>query len=259
MRQKLGLDDSAPARYFHWLEHVGQGDLGTSYHSGEPVLEELVAKLPATLLLAFAALAISLIIAIPLGVLSATHPGSWIDLVGRGFALAGASVPSFWLAFMLILVLAVWMHVLPTSGIGTPGHLILPAFTLALNQTAVTTRLMRSGLLDVLPQSYIQVAHGKGLEYWRVILNHALPNGLLPVVTIVGVQLGQLLGGAAIIETVFAWPGIGKLAVDAIYGRDYPVIQGFVLLTGTIVVGLNLLTDLTYVQLDPRVRIGKTQ
>lgn len=256
MRRELQLEEPAPVRYLAWLGRVVRGDLGHSFRNGEPVAGELATRLPATLALALAALAASIAIALPLGVLAATRPGSRLDHICRGLALAGAAVPSFWLALMLIVALAVWLQLLPTSGSGSAAHLVLPTLSLAAGQAAMTLRLVRSGLLEALPQAYVSAARARGLLEHRVVLAHALPNALLPVVTVLGMQIGSLLGGAAIVETIFAWPGVGRLAVEAIYGRDYPMIQGFVLLTGSLVVVLNLATDLCYGLLDPRIRLG---
>ncbi len=255
-RQRLGLDEVGPVRYLRWLGSFLSGDLGISYATGESVWHELATRLPATLVLALSAFTISTALALPLGVLSAVRQGSLLDWLARLAALAGAAVPGFWLGLLLITWLAVELRLFPTSGYGTPQHLVLPALTLAAGHFAFNLRLLRAGMLAVLPQLYIGAARGRGIGEWALALRHALPNALLPLLTALGMQLAGLLGGAAIVETVFAWPGIGQLAVGAIYGRDYPLLQGFVMLSGTLVVTFNLLVDFSYALLDPRVRLG---
>ena len=256
LRQELGLDDPFPVRYARWLSAAVHGDLGTSYRTGEPVLRSLSERFPATLELAVAALLIGLVISLPIGVLSAVHRDSALDHGSRLAALLGASIPSFWLGYVLILLFAVTLNLLPVAGRGGWQYLVLPALTLGVGSAASLTRLTRSSLLEVLEEDYVRTARAKGLPKRAVIVRHALRNALNPIVTLAGVRFGWLLAGAIVVETVFAWPGIGKYVIDSIYDRDYPAIQGFVLFTGTVFVMLSLLVDLSYLWLDPRVRLS---
>ncbi|CAN5451260.1 ABC transporter permease [soil metagenome] len=255
LREQLGLDDPFPVRYARWLADAAQGDLGTSYRTGEPVLWALVERFPATLQLAVAALLIGLSIGIPLGVLSAVRRDSGLDHASRVGVLLGASIPNFWLGYLFILLFAVALGWLPVAGAGSWQHLVLPALTLGVGGAASLTRLTRSTVLEELQADYVRTARAKGLAERAVVMRHALRNALNPIVTLTGMRFGGLLAGAVVVETVFAWPGIGKFLVDAIYDRDYPTIQGFVLFTGTVFVLLNLLVDLGYAWLDPRVRL----
>lgn len=256
LRRQLGLDDPYPVRYARWLADAARGDLGTSYRTGQPVLQDLLENFPATLELAVAALGISLLIALPVGILSAVRRNSAIDHTSRLAALIGASLPSFWLGYLLILLFSVRFPLLPVAGRGGWEHLVLPALTLGIGGAAGLTRLTRSSLLEELQNDYVRTARAKGLPERRVIGRHALRNALNPIVTLTGIRFGALLGGAVVVETVFAWPGIGKYVVDSIYDRDYPAIQGFVLGMGVVFVLLNLLVDLAYVWLDPRIRLN---
>lgn len=255
LRAELGLDDHFAVRYTRWVWHAAQGDLGTSYRTGEPILQLLAERFPRTLQLATVALVFGLLIALPLGVLAAIRRNSSADHGARLVAFVGASMPSFWLGYVLIIVLAVKLKLLPVAGYGTWQHVILPALTLGLGGAASLTRLTRSSVLDVLDEDYVRTARAKGLRERSVVLRHALRNALIPIVTVTGMRFGHLLAGAVIVETVFAWPGIGKYVIDSIYDRDYPAIQGFVLFMGTVFVILNLLVDLSYLWLDPRVRL----
>lgn len=252
LRHELGLDAPWPVRYGRWLGGALRGDLGESYRTGEPVLPALLARFPATLALATAALVVALVLALPCGVLAAVRRGSRWDDATRVAALAGASVPSFWLGYLLILLFAVTLRLLPVAGGDGWAHLVLPALTLGITSAAPMTRLTRAAVLDVLALDHVRTARAKGVPPPRLVARHVLRNALNPVVTVAAVRFGRLLGGAAIVETVFAWPGIGRHAVEAIFDRDYPTIQGFVLVTGTTFVVLNLLVDLAYPLLDPR-------
>lgn len=256
MRRELGLDQPAPVRYARWLGDAVRGDLGRSYRTGEPVLQSLLDRFPRTAELAVLAVLLGLAIALPLGVVSALFRETPVDQLARVAALVGASVPSFWLAYLLILLFALQLRVLPVAGASEPRHVILPALTLAIGAAASLTRLTRSAMLEELVQDYVRTARSKGLGEHAVVVGHALRNALTAIVTITGIRLAALLGGAVIVETIFAWPGIGKYVVDSIFNRDYPTIQGFVLFTGTIVLLVNLLVDVSYVWLDPRVRLG---
>lgn len=255
-RERLGLNAPFPVRYVRWLGNAARGDFGRSYRSGEPVTLALLQRLPSTVQLAAAATLLALALALPLGVLGAMRRNSLVDHITRVVAMAGASIPSYWLAYLLILVFAVRLHWLPVSGRGGWQHLVLPAVALGLGSAAVLMRLTRAELLETLNQDYVQTGRAKGLSEGRVVVGHAFRNALVPVVTMTGIQFGTLLGGAAIVETVFAWPGIGKFLVDSISARDYPVIQGFVIVAGTTFLLVNLAVDVAYAWLDPRIRLA---
>jgi peptide/nickel transport system permease protein len=255
LRRELGLDQPLPVRYLRWVGQALQADFGRSYRTGEPVLNSLVDRFPATLQIALAALLIGLAIALPLGVVSAVRRDTLLDHGARVVTLLGASMPSFWLGYVLIIVFSVTLKLLPVAGYGTPQQLVLPALTLGLGAAASLARLTRACVLEVLAEEYVRTARAKGLTERATVLRHVLRNALIPIATVLGLRFGHLLAGAVIVETVFAWPGIGKYVVDSIYDRDYPTIQGFVLFTGTVFVLLNLLVDLSYLWLDPRVRL----
>lgn len=256
LREELGLNDPLPLRYGRWTFDAIRGDLGVSYRNGLPVLPALVSRLGSTVQLAIGGLIMAGLIALPLGILAAIRHNTLIDALARLFSLIGAAVPSYWLAYMLILVFAVYLHWLPAAGSGSWRHLILPCFTLGLGGAALLSRLLRSSMLEVLAYDYIRTARAKGLSERKVILIHALRNALIPVVTIMGNMFGFLISGAIIVETVFARPGLGRLIIEAISFRDYPVIQGFVLFTGTVFVLVSLIVDLSYTWIDPRVRLA---
>lgn len=254
IRSELHLDDPLLIRYVRWVGDAMRGDLGTSFR-GDPVLPTLLSRFGFTLQLAVPALALSMMIALPVGVVAAVRRGSISDHASRVAALLGASVPSFALGYMLIIVLSVKMHLLPVAGRGSWRHMVMPTVTLALGAGASLARLVRSSLLETLGDDYVRTARSKGLAE-RTVIGHALRNSVLPVVTVLGMRLGRLLAGAAIVETVFTWPGIGRYVVESIYNQDYPAVQGFVVFIGVVVVVANLLTDLLYLRLDPRIRIG---
>lgn len=254
-REALGLDGPVYIQYWHWLNRVVHLDLGQSYSSNRPVLTELTDRFPATLLLSACSLLAMLLIALPLGIGSALYPNSLLDRLGRLFALLSVSMPGYWLSLLLIYYGAVKLRVFPVMGLDGVSSLILPAFTLGFGMAGVYIRLIRSSMLDVLGQLYIKAARAKGLQEWSVIGRHALRNALLPSVTLLGINIGALLGGSVIVETIFSWPGIGRFAVDAIFSKDYIVIQGYVLLMAVIVVLINLAVDLCYLLLDPRIRL----
>ena len=256
VRREFGLDAPLPVQYGRWIRNLLRGDLGQSFKTGGPVLRELSARFPATLQLAVAGLGVGLCIALPLGILAAVRRGSSVDHLSRVAALAGASLPSFWLGFLLIIVFAVKLRMLPVAGRGTIQHLVLPAVTLGFGMAAPLTRLTRSSMLEVLGDDYIQTARAKGLRERTVVLRHGFRNALIPVVTVAGMSFGHLLGGAVIVETVFAWPGVGKFVVDSILARDYPLIQGYVLFMGTLFVLINLAVDVMYAWLDPRIQLA---
>lgn len=254
MRESLGLDKPIFTQYTIFLEKAVRGDFGRSLYYKKPVMEIIATYLPRTILLAVVAMVISLVLAIPIGILSALKRDSVFDYVATSIALLGHSLPGYWLGIMMILFLSVNLELLPTSGYETPQHIIMPALTLGVALMAIVMRLTRSGMLDVLNEDYIRTARAKGLANWTVITRHALKNTLIPLVTVVGLQLGSLLSGAVIVETVFAWSGVGLVLVTAIGARDYPLVQAGVLFVSVIFVFTNLLVDLLYAVLDPRIR-----
>lgn len=257
LRQQLGLDAPLPLRYGRWLFDVLKGDLGESYRSGTPIMSELVKRFPATMMLATAALALSVVVSIPLGIIAALWRGSLLDSLSRLLALLGAAVPSYVLALLLMLFVAVKLNWLPAIGYGSPKNLILPAIALAAGSSAQVMRLTRASMLEVLQQDYMRTARSKGLNERTVVMVHGLKNGLLPVVTMLGINLGHLLGGTVIVETIFGWPGVGRYAVESILQRDYPVVQGFVLYMALIFLLANLAVDFSYRWLDPRLHFGR--
>lgn len=254
LRARLGLDKPLPAQLGDYFQALARGDLGVSLHRGEPVTGLLLAHLPATLQLAGAALVFALLLSLPLGMAAAHFAQRWPDRVASGVALAGLSVPNFWLGPVLILTFSIGLGLTPVSGREGWDSLVLPAITLGLSLAAINTRMVRASLLDVLDQPFVRTARAKGVSRAGALIRHALPNAALPVLTLVGLQLGHLLAGAVITETVFAWPGIGTLLIDAIRQRDYPVVQGCVLFISVAYVLINALTDLAYGWLDPRTR-----
>jgi peptide/nickel transport system permease protein len=254
MREALGLDRPLVQRWGLFYVDLIRGDLGESLVRRQPVADLLLQRLPATLQLAAAAFLLVLLTAMPLGILAARFRGRWPDRMAQGIALIGVSIPNFWLGPLLVLLFSVWLGWTPVSGNLEPGSLILPAVTLGLSMAAITTRMVRSSLLETVSQPFIRTAYCKGLGETSVMLRHSLPNAMLPVITILGLQLGSLLAGAVITEVVFAWPGIGSLLVDAIRQRDYPLVQGIVLFIALTYVLVNRLSDLLSGWLDPRIR-----
>jgi peptide/nickel transport system permease protein len=257
LREEMGLDGALPVQYLRWLGRAVQGDLGESWSTGQRVTAAVRKRLPRTALLAGAALVVSVGIAIPLGVLAAYRRNTVVDHFCRVGALVGASLPSFLVAYVLILYLAVRINVFPVFGFGSAASLALPALTLALGSAGTLTRFTRAAVLDVLAAPYVQTGKAKGVTTMRLLFDHALRNAALPVVTVIGLSLTGLLGGAFVVEWIFNWPGLGTLAVEAINAKDYPVIQGFVLVTAAACVVVNFLTDLVYASLDPRVRLTR--
>ncbi len=256
LREKLGLNRPLIVQYGVYLIQTLRLDLGESLRMAQPVASLVAERLPATGRLALTAIVVALLVAFPLGIAAAFRPGSWLDGVVSIVSLLGQSVPGFWVGIMFILIFARQLRLLPSSGDDGWEHLILPSITVALPLVGVLTRLVRSGLLDVLDEDYIRTAHAKGLPARVVMWRHAVRNMLIPVVTVVGLQVGHLLGGAVITETVFAWPGVGLLLIDAITNRDYPLVQAAILLITAIFVTINFLVDLSYGALDPRIRLG---
>jgi peptide/nickel transport system permease protein len=264
LRVELGLTEPLPVQYVRWLGHVAQGDLGRSLWMKRPVLGEVLVRFKATLILTSTALLLSTVGGIALGVASATRPNSALDRLSAVASLFGISMPVFWLGIVLMVVFALWLGWLPASGMYSPygggdlrdllAHLALPAVTLAAASVTIVARLTRSTMLETLGQDYIRTARAKGVVERLVVLRHGLRNALIPIVTVVGVQAGYLLGGAVLTETVFAWPGVGTLMVQGILARDFPLVQGCVLVVALCFVLVNLAVDLVYVWLDPRIR-----
>ena len=257
LREALGLNQPVHLQLLDYLARLVRLDLGTSIYSRRPILDILLERIPATIELGIAALWVATFLALPLGILAAMHRNTLLDFGAMGFALFGVSIPNFWMGPMLILVGALWLGWFPVSGREGFMPLVLPALTLGTAMAAILSRMIRSALLEVITEEFIRTARAKGLTEWRVIVHHGLRNALLPVITLLGLQLGALLGGAVITETVFSWPGIGLLVVEAIQRRDYPVVQATVLFISLSYVLVNLLTDLLYAWIDPRVRIQK--
>jgi ABC-type dipeptide/oligopeptide/nickel transport system permease component len=256
LRAQLGLDDPIPVQYGRYLSRALQGDLGESLRNYVPVSEAIAEQLPSTLALATAALAIALVLGFTLGLAAALNQGGWLDTAIMSVSVSGMSLPTFWLGLLLIMLFSVQLGWLPSiSSSNSPRDLILPALTLGLPEAAVVARMVRAGMLDVLHNEYITVARAKGLRERRVIFVHGLRNALIPIVTFVGLQTAFLLGGSAIVETLFARQGIGRLAVQAIANRDYPMVQGVVLVVACIYVLINTCTDIAYTMLNPRIRL----
>jgi len=253
LRERLGFNDPIPVQYVRFAWNAVRGDFGESLYYHVPVMGLIVERLPASLELAVAAMLLALVIAVPIGIISAVKRGSLLDMGAMLGALFGLSMPHFWLGIMLMLLFSVHLGWLPTSGRGTWLHLIMPATALGMSLMAMFARLTRSVMLEVLSLDYIRTARAKGLKERMVIGKHALKNALIPLVTVAGMQFGFLIGGTVIIETVFAWPGLGRLVVQAIFNRDYPLVQAIVLVMAVIFVGMNLLVDLLYVYLDPQI------
>jgi ABC-type dipeptide/oligopeptide/nickel transport system permease component len=253
-RERMGFNEPLHRQYLIYMKGILSGDLGTSLRYRRPVLELVLERLPATFELAMAGTLLAVVIAVPAGVIAAWRQGSFFDSFFMFITMVGQSVPIFWLGIMFILVFSVGLGVLPTSGRGTVAQLIMPSVTLATFFMALLARLTRSSVLEVLGQDYVQTARAKGLREQIVLYRHVLKNALIPIVTVLGLQVGTLLGGSVITETVFAWPGIGTLAVGAIYNRDYPLVQGTVLISAFVFVGINILVDFVYLYLDPRIR-----
>lgn len=262
LRQEMGLDQPIYVQYGVWLQEVAQGDFGTSWRSHQTAISLIQRRFPATIWLTLTAIAIGLLISVPMGIISGARPHSWLAHVATFFSLVGIALPSFWLGLMLLLTLAVGLRWLPPSGYISPlenpvmglKFLLMPAVTLGIGLAAPLTRFLRSGMLDVMNADYIRTARAKGLINRLVIFRHALKNAMLSVVTVFGVLLGSLLGGSIITESVFNWPGIGTLLLQAIQQRDYGIVQGVVLFISMIFMIVNLLVDLTYAYLDPRIR-----
>jgi ABC-type dipeptide/oligopeptide/nickel transport system permease component len=259
LRKSMGLDDPQYIQYMRFLKNLGKGELGNSFHYKQPAMELLVERMPATFELTFSAMLFAIVIGIPLGIISAVKQGTVLDTLCVGLATIGQSVPLFWLGLMLMLVFSVFLGILPTSGRGTYKQLILPTITLGALPMAAIVRLLRASMLTALHMDYVTAARAKGVREFWVVVKHAFRNAAIPVVTFIGLQFGMLFGGAVVTEIIFAWPGVGRLVVLAIYNRDYPLVQATVIFLSTMFVTVNFIVDLLYSLLDPRVRVGGTK
>jgi peptide/nickel transport system permease protein len=258
LRERLGLDRPLLVQYGSFLRGLAHGDLGVSLRNDQPVTQQILERMPATAELALASMVVAVLIAIPLGIIAAVWRGTAIDHSAMTLSLVGISVPNFWLGPLLAIVFAVELGWLPVGGRGTLAHLVLPASTLGAALAAILARMTRASLLEELREPYVLAARAKGVSRSRAVLHHAFRNSLIPIVTILGLQFGVVLTGAVITETIFAWPGIGRLLIQSISFRDYPTVQGCVLLIAVTYVGVNLITDLTYGFLDPRIRVDRS-
>ena len=254
VRRDMGLSEPVWRQYLIFAGKALQGDFGQSYRWQQPALQLVLARLPATIELALAALLFSITLAVPFGVLSAVHRGSWVDKLGKGFAMLGQAMPNFWVGLLLILVFSIELNWLPAYGTGGPANLIMPAIALGWYPVAAQTRIVRSAMLDVLDSDYIRMGRAVGAPEWVLVWKYALRNAAIPLVTILGVYFASMLGGAFVVETIFAWPGVGRTVVEALFSRDFPVVQAGVLLTSVLFVLSNLLVDLSYGLVDPRIR-----
>lgn len=264
LRARMGLDRPLVEQYFTWLKGAVTGDLGVSFRDGRPVTDLIVERLPATIALAFAALLVALIVALPAGIISAVRSGTALDYAVSAASQIGISLPNFWAGVMYILLFSLTLGWLPSSGFSPVGdgfrefarHIILPAFTVGLISGSIITRFVRSAVLEALNQDYVLTARAKGLSEWQIVRRHVLPNAWIPIVTVIGLQLGFLLGGVVVVEVIFAWPGLGRLALTAVKDRDFTVLQGAVLYIAFMFLVINLFVDVVYAWLDPRVRVS---
>ncbi|HAP31676.1 MAG TPA: glutathione ABC transporter permease GsiC [Firmicutes bacterium] len=254
VRVMVGFDQSIPTQYWRWMGHLLSLDLGHSLINRRPVLELIRSRLPATLLLAFSSLLVSLAIALPAGLMAALRKDTWLDTGARLFALVGVSIPGFWLSYLLIMLFSLELKLLPVSGYGGLETLVMPSLALGLGMTGLVARLLRASLLEVWQQDYLRAARANGIGEKKILFKYALKNAMIPVVTVIGLQLGMLLSGTVIIESIFGWPGLGKLLLDGIFNRDFPVVQGCVLVIACCFIMINVLVDLFYAWLDPRIR-----
>ena len=254
LRDELGLNDPLLVQLGRYLMNLIRGDFGTSYISRSPVLSELVMRFPITLRLASLSVFIMVIIGIPIGILSAVKQYSWLDNISMTIALVGVSMPTFWIGMLLVLLFSLKLRWLPSGGFDTPLHWIMPAFSIGIANAAIMTRLTRSSMLENIRQDYVRTARAKGQNEWKVIMHHAFKNSLLPIVTIIGIQLGMALGGAMVTESVFSIPGMGSYLLSAINCRDYPVIEGGVIFVAACFSFVNLMVDILYAFIDPRIK-----
>ena len=256
LRAQLGLDQPLPVQYWLYLERIFHGDFGQSFITGRPIVEEIAARLPDTLELTLAAMLVAVLIGMPVGILGGVRPGSLADRLGGGFAVLGVAVPYFWFALILVLVFAVDLKVLPSLGEGSWSAIILPAVSLGWGLSAIIARLLRNNLVEIYQQPYMQVARAKGLSERMILYRHALKNALIPVVTILGLQFGNVLSGAVVVEVIFGRSGIGSYLVQAIQAKDIPAVQSVVLFIAVLYILINLVVDLAYGVLDPRIRLS---
>jgi peptide/nickel transport system permease protein len=264
LRERAGLDRPLVEQYFTWLGNALTGDLGVSFRNGQPVTTLILERLPATITLALAALFIALMVALPAGIISAVRSGSALDYTVSAASQVGISTPDFWAGVMYILLFSLTLGWLPSSGYAPLSdgivewlrHLILPAMTIGLISGSIITRFVRSAVLEAMNQDYVLTARAKGLTEWKIVRRHVLPNAWIPIVTVVGLQLGFLLGGVVVVELIFAWPGLGRLALIAVKDRDFTVLQGAVLYIAFMFLAINLIVDIIYARLDPRVRVS---
>jgi peptide/nickel transport system permease protein len=254
IRHHLGLDKSLPEQYWVFLKNAVRGDFGESIHNRQPVSKVIGERLPNTITLGLSSIILGILLSLILGVTAACKFGTWMDTGVKILAILGQALPSFWLAIVAIGIFSVWLGWLPTSGIGGPDHYVLPVLTLSFFMLPIMTRLIRSSMLEVLDSEYVKLARIKGISEWLVIWKHALRNAIIPLLTAAGITFGTIVTGAVVIETVFAWPGIGRLMADSVVGRDFPVIQILVLLVAIIVLMVNLMVDIMYAYVDPRIR-----
>jgi peptide/nickel transport system permease protein/oligopeptide transport system permease protein len=254
IRRQMGLDQPLYIQYLTFLARLGHGDLGISTRTDQPVMQEILTRLPYTVELAVASTAIAVGLGVTLGVLAATQRGSWLDMGISSLAVFGLSMPVYWLGLMLIIVFSIQLHLFPAGGGQDATGLVLPSIALAAFSLALVARQARSAMLEVLNQDYVRTARAKGAPRRSVLIKHALRNALLPVITVIGLQFGALIGGAVLTEKVFSWPGVGQLLVDSIFSRDYPMVQGVVLMLAVAFIVVNLVVDLLYAYVDPRIR-----
>jgi len=256
LRVQLGLTQSYPVQYLTYLGQLFHGNLGQSFISGQPIAQEIATRFPDTLSLTVAAMAVAVLIGVPLGIIAGARPNSWLDHVATGVAVLGVAIPYFWLALLLTLVLAVNLRWLPSLGEGSPRAIILPAVSLGWGFAAIIARLLRNNLIEIYHQQYMHVARAKGLSAWKVLRKHAIKNALIPVITILGLQFGNMLSGAVAIEVIFGRRGIGNYLVSAIQAKDIPAVQGIMLFIAIIYILINLVVDVAYSVVDPRVRLA---
>ncbi|WP_347553168.1 nickel ABC transporter permease (plasmid) [Pseudalkalibacillus hwajinpoensis] len=259
LREAYGFNDPLPIQYGQWLWKAAQGDLGASFITKRPVLDMLMSRLPATLGLTFGGLLVLFVIVLPLGIIGAVYKDRWPDTLSKWFALAGASIPSFWLGLLLIHWFSLELGLLPVMGTGTWAHFVLPSVTLGVAMAPMYIRLLRERLIQTMNSPYIEAAAARGVKRGRILIRHVLRGSLMSVVTLFGLSVGGLLGGVTVVEILFSWPGMGELIVQAVSQRDYPVVQGYILIIGVIVIVVNLLVDLLYTLLNPEIRYGKEE
>ncbi|CAH1201305.1 nickel ABC transporter permease [Paenibacillus sp. JJ-223] len=257
LREELGFNRPLAVQYWSWMTNVMTLDFGDSLLKNKPVLDELLDRLPATLQLAMGGITVMVLISVPLGLLAARFPGRLPDHFGKMFALLGASMPTFWIGLILIYLFSTKMHWLPTMGKGEFKHLVLPSITLGFGLAAVHTQLLKTGMLESLSTEYVRSARARGIGEFKIVLQYALRAACIPVLTVFGMTFGSLIAGSVVVETLFSWPGLGSMAVEAIFQRDYPLIQGYLMMTGAFTILVNLLVDLLYGWIDPRIRLRK--